>query len=309
MLALAMVLTPAVAGAQTETTPELQLLEAYPFDASFGWQQPCYEFFNPGEARLGVLVRLETAGYSGLRTVELLIRVLTPTGEEALRVSDSLRLPAGRFEYLIEDTGLLSDPYASTQYELAVGAAFEYGPAVEQRMDVTVFGFKPPQARFYNLRVVNPKQSQNIAKFYPGDEFVLEGEMLVHTNPTRTLPVFYVSGEMANETARLSSQEPPVVTTLNWGRRTVDSPAGIWRFRVRGRLPNVFPPSPDGRQPFKLVAALRWSASAIVQAEVAGEVLDPGLGLDTSRVAHERLIVLEPAWEWEVYAEDGLTQP
>ncbi len=288
------------AAAQEQAGPKLELVQAYTYNASAGWHVPCYEFHQPVPAGPSVFISLITSGYRGLRDVELRVTAAAPTGEEVVRRVERQRLPAGEFEYIIEDLGLLADPFASGLYELVLSAELSGSPVQAQRCDVTVVGLALPNVTFSNLRITNPARKQNIAKFFPGDEFLLEGEVAVDSSPTASRPVLYVDGELTHERAMLDLASPPAVTALNWGRVTLDAPAGVWQFAVRGRLPVNYPDSPDGLQPFSLVVALRWSAGAVVRAEVTGEVLDPGLGFNSSRVQVERLIQLQPARAWEV---------
>jgi hypothetical protein len=278
--------------------PSLAIAAAYPYDASLGWQQPQADFHWPGSRDPAVLLRFTTADYLGLRDVRLRIEACSAAGTQVLRRTETLRLPAGSFEYTADKLGLADDPFYAGVLHFTVYAALEDGPEASAEFDVTLFAPPPPSARFTSLSFSNPGRKQNLTRLFPGDEFVIEGEVAVDANPTPLHPVLYIGALLANEGAPLGLAQPASVNALNWGRVVLDAPAGKWRFTVHGRLPRAFPAG--ATQPVQFVAAVRWSPTAIVQASLDAQVQDPGLGFDTSRVANERLIVLDPAWEWEL---------
>ena len=278
----------------------LQLAAAYPFDTGCGWNEPQYEFHWPDYAGMGMLVHLETSGYDGLRDVRLLLTAESPTGGELLHRAETLRLSAGSFEYLAEDLDFAIDPFSSEVVHLAIHAVLEGGPEVVSRCDATFYGVPAPEVQFSGLRFHNPARKQNLTRLFPGDEFVLEGEVFVEANPTPLPPVLYIGGVLLAENEPLDLHQPATVNALNWGRVVLDAPAGAWRFTVQGRLPRTFPETDGDTQPLQFVVAVRWSPSALTVATLDGEVLDPGLGFEGSRVPNERLIIFDPAWEWEI---------
>jgi hypothetical protein len=281
-------------------TPSLQFVAAYPYETSHGWQAPQTEFYWPDYTGLGVLLRLELAGYSGVRDVRVRLTAESAAGAEVLRHFDTLRLPAGQFEYLAPDLELLTDPFQTAALHLTMHAELEGGPAATENCDITVHGPAIPGVVFSNLRFYNPARKQNLTRLFPGDEFILEGEVAVQANPTPFKPELLIGGVLVNEGVALELAQPPAVNGLNWGRITLDTPAGAWKFKVRGRLPRAFPAGASEAQPFQLIIAVRWPPSTVVQTALEGQVLNPGLGFDTSKVPSDRLITLNPAWEWDI---------
>jgi hypothetical protein len=276
------------------------IVSVYAFDPGLGKQRELSAFTWPTNRQLCALVRFNTTGYEGRKTVELFTSLTNRAGQVYRKFSAQVSVSPGEHEYIIPEVFRIDQMFVSERFLLKGEIKLAGGPRESKQVEVVFNGPAVPRVAIENLKLVDPKTDKPLKGIQPGQKFKITGAVSVAGNSTKLLPDLVAWAVMSDDTLKSDPWTQDQFSDTFWDRATLNAPNGKWRFSIEGQAPEFFVTDKPGSQPFMLHFAVEFAPGTKVEAQLGGTVNSGKGAFSISKDLELRLMRLERNWRWDV---------